>query len=137
MVRPCALLAAHRALQLLKVLGCKLHFNGGAQDRVPQQSRDCLHSLALMPTSSLRLATSEEIISSDHAQMTGIHCLINISGTRGGAYGNTYVLSRAQLLQNRRPLGGAPNHPWMPNRLGCLDDLKLVLVAGPSANAVS
>ena len=77
-------------------------------------------------------------ISSDHMRNSkGIHCLINISGTRGGANGNTYVFSRAQSLQNQRPLCGALNHPWMPNRLGCSDDLNLVLVAGPSAKAVS
>ena len=85
-----------------------------------------------MPNSSLWLATSGKSISPDHMRnSTGIHCLINISGTRGGAYGNTYVFSSAQSLQEPKapmwcqltkgPYVVPTNYPWTPNWLGCSD----------------
>ena len=138
LVRPCVLLAAHRALQLLKVLGVSFFSNGGHHIACRSSLvTACTPWHKCQPAAS-RHATSGGSISSDHMRNSkGIHCLINISGTRGGANGNTYVFSRAQSLQNQRPLCGALNYPWMPNWLGCSDDLNLVLVAGPSANAVS
>ena len=138
LVRPCVLLAAHRALQLLKVLGLSFSSNGGHHIA-------CRSSLVTACTpwhqcqlAASRPATSGGSISSDHMRNPkGIYCLINISGTRGGANGNTYVFSRAQPLQKPQAPMRCPVHPWMPNWLGCSDDLNLVLVAGPSANAVS
>ena len=35
------------------------------------------------------------------------------------------------------PYAVPPNNPWMPNRLGCSDDLNLVLVDWSSPKAVS
>ena len=131
LVRPCVLLAAHRALQLLKVLGVSFFSNGGHHIA-------CRSSLVTACTpwhkcqlAASRPATSGGSISSDHMRNSkGIYCLINISGTRGGANGNTYVFSRAQSLQNQRPLCGAPPYPWMPIWLGCSDDLNLLLRMG-------
>ena len=81
LVRPCALLAAHRALQLLKILGVSFFSNGG-HPCVPQQSRDCLHVPGKMPKlAAFRLATSGGYISSDQCanslecEVVLCHCL--------------------------------------------------------------
>ena len=65
LVRPCVLLAAHRALQLLKVLGVSFVSNGRGTHCVPQQSRDCLQPLAKCQLAASRLATSGGYISSE------------------------------------------------------------------------
>ena len=128
LVRPCVLLAAHRALQLLKVLGVSFFSNGGHHIA-------CRSSLVTacipwqMPTSSLLAC-----------YFWGVHLLRPMReflGIRGGAMSLPTLFPAHDHCRTIGPYAVPPNNPWMPNRLGCSDDLNLVLVDWSSPKAVS
>ena len=128
LVRPCVLLAAHRALQLLKVLGVSFFSNGGHPLRAAAVSR-----LPAFPgkcqLAASRLATSGGYISSDQMR--------ELLGIRGSAMSLPTLFPAHDHCRTIGPYAVPPNNPWMPNRLGCSDDLNLVLVDWSSPKAVS